>query len=170
MDAKPGDSSYQRELEGFMLHEIQSRHNDWSRVEWLEAAKELDLSPVWQNAQPDGVWKDAGGLYIVAECFVHLGLLKAGQRRKLASDVFKLQSIRNACKNPDRLQLCLVIPDEIEKEIGKTGWLSDAIHSTVEILTVTLTDLHRQKLLETINRQSSAQARVSNRVKEITHE
>ena len=85
MNVKPVDSSYQRELEGFMLREIQSRYEDWNPMGWPEAARELGLSTVWQKAQPDGVWKDAGGHYIIVEYLVHLGLLKAGQRRKLAS-------------------------------------------------------------------------------------
>lgn len=156
----PSDSKVQRDLEHTLLSRLEKGHSDWIRSTWKSVAGELHLPEVWKKAQPDAVWKTLGGGIIVAECFAHLGNLKAGQRRKLAWDVLKLQGIRSVVSPSVPITCLIVVPQGIDSTLKGNSWLSEAIRTVAELHEVELTPEERSRLKEGIERQASGQARL----------
>ncbi len=161
METKSGDSSYQLELQYILQIKVQSDHPEWTMLNWHDTIGELGLPPVWGKAIPDAIWQDEKQNYVIAECTVHIGKLKPGQRRKLALDTFKLISIKNASVIPDRIRLLLIIPEDINRVLKNSGWLYEAINKSVEITSIEMNDEQRQKLQSVINRQADNQARMA---------
>jgi hypothetical protein len=133
----PSDSAAQRKIESAMLERVCEKN--WQIVAWKEAADALGLPKIWSQVKPDGVWKDDTGTFIVAECFARIDRLKPGQKRKLALDAFKLQSIRNELVDMKRLRCLLVVPEEIGNELRDGSWLSAAIQHSATVTEVRLT-------------------------------
>jgi hypothetical protein len=109
MEQHPSDSKVQRDIETEMCSDLEKQHPDWHRIDWRDLTTGRELAA---KVKPDAVWRDDKGIIIIAECFARVGELKPGHRRKIATDVLKLISLRDefGIDNPPRL--LLVIPDE----------------------------------------------------------
>lgn len=155
----PSDSAVQRAIEVAMLERLGATHPEWNRVEWSAASKGLGLAPVWQQAQPDAAWSSGEHEVVVAECYCRIGVLVAGHRRKLALDALKLVTMRGQTPDPRRLRCLLVVPDELAGRLAGDGWFSVAIQASAELVSVTLSDDERRRLVEATRLQAAGQAR-----------
>ena len=157
----PSDSSFQLNLEKSMVEAVLRDHPSWQIVVWQNISAELGLGSIWQNARPDGAWQDEDGCYVIAECYAHVGKLKPGHRRKIAMDVLKMLSLRNAVISPKSLCCLLIVPEDVNNQLQAEDWFSIAIHQAVEVVSIQLTPEEQQKLQETVAHQSLGQARTS---------
>lgn len=97
-------------------------------------------------ALPDGVVVDLDGYdkdkFTLCEVFAHLGEMKAGQRRKVASDILKLIFTASALGGSWRKVLCLARSDakgSVARALGGRPWLVAAIgHFGIEVEEVEL--------------------------------
>lgn len=155
----PSDSSVQRDIEIAMLKRLEASHPGWIRTEWSAASKELCLPLVWQQAQPDAVWHSGPRQVVVAECYCRIGALAAGHRGKLALDALKLVTMRSHAPDPSRLRCLLVVPDQLAGRLVGEGWFSVAVQASAELVSVTLSDDERRRLVEATQLQAAGQAR-----------
>ena len=160
------DSSVQGQIERAMLARLEAQQPGWRRVGWAQAAEELGLATVWQRARPDGVWRD-GACVVVAECYVRVGALKSGHRRKLATDALKLMALQRAMSEGRRMRCLLVVPKALLPALEGEGWLPEALRLAAEMTPVALLAEERQQLVEASRRQAQGQARRSNERKEL---
>lgn len=155
----PSDSAVQRSIEIGVLERLGASHPEWKRVEWSAASKGLGLAPVWQQAQPDAAWSSGEHEVVVAECYCRIGVLEAGHRRKLALDALKLVTMRSQAPDPSRLRCLLVVPDELAGRLVGEGWFNVAVQASAELVSVTLSDDERRRLVEATRLQAAGQAR-----------
>jgi len=157
-NSNPSDSAVQRGIELKMLQRLVEKHPDWQRVTWKTLASELSLSPIWQKAKPDAVWKNHCNRIIIAECYSRVGELKAGHLRKLAMDAIKLLALRDALKGYS-VDCLLVVPEELKSKLTSDGWFPAALHLVAEIVSVDLQEDERKELVAASTRQAQGQAR-----------
>jgi hypothetical protein len=154
----PSDSAVQREIELEMLHRLGEKHPDWRRISWKRLAADLGLTQVWQEAEPDAVWKTDSGQVILAECYSRVGDLKTGHRRKLAMDTLKLTAIRNALADDNHVRCLLVVPKELKDRLAGDGWFPAALRLTTDIVPVDLLEDEKRRLVTASTRQAQGQA------------
>lgn len=142
-----------------MLRRLEERYPTWKRLAWQDAARDLGLPPVWQQAVPDAVWKTERGETVVAEAYSRVGKLAAGHRRKLAMDALKLLGLRHALASIHNARYLLIVPDELAESLRGDGWFPAALSMAAEIVSVALTPEEREKLHQASARQAEGQAR-----------
>ncbi len=154
----PSVSRVQSKIEKEMLEELEKQHclDDWRVVHWKDIAGERELV---RNVKPDGVWLDGEGRIILAECYVRIGALGTGHRRKLAMDTLKLITMRKELSERS-VDLLLVVPNELGERLDGNDWLSMVIRRELQVVRMTLTDGQRERLNEAVKRQAEGQARM----------
>jgi len=149
------DSKVQRDIEKEILAELEENHPNWQRVDLLAlpAAKELA-----KKVKPDAVWKDENGIIIIAECYVRIGKLKPGHRRKIATDILKLISLTDELGEENSMHLLLLVPEELGTQLEGNDWLSLVIKKRIELVKVHLNDEQHLILQDAVKRQAAGQA------------
>lgn len=155
----PSDSAVQRTIELVMLQRFGDRHPGWSRGVWPPIARELGLAAAWVRAEPDAVWETETGEVVIAEAYARIGVLKEGQKRKLAKDALKLLSLQNALPHVQRVRCLLLIPEDVEQQLAGGGWFPLALRGAAELVSVPLTASERSELLGASALQAQGQAR-----------
>jgi hypothetical protein len=95
MAQNPSDSQVQRDIEKELLAEYENQHPYWKKVDLSNLPFGKELAKI---VKPDAVWKDEDGVLIIAECYVRIGKLKPGHRRKIATDILKLITLKELVK------------------------------------------------------------------------
>lgn len=108
------------------------------------------------NIKPDGLLYGADGTIQVVEVFAHIGKLKAGQKKKIATDVLKLIYLKS--KHPQYQTHILFVDEQCLKSAANTGWVSAAaLHFKVRMSIVELPTELKVRLTQTQAKQSIAQ-------------
>ena len=156
MEQHPCNSLVQRDIEKEIIADIVKQHPGWQPDDLLNLPAGRELAG---KVKPDAVWKDEQGIIVIAECYVRVGKLKPGHRRKIATDILKLISLRGEFgkENPPRLQL--IVPEELGPQLEDNDWLSIVIRNEVELVKVALNDKQRIELQQAVNRQADGQSR-----------
>jgi hypothetical protein len=160
-DPDLSESVVQREIELAMLDRLGDLHPDWQRITWKAGAADLDLSSVWQRAQPDATWKTSSDEIIVVECYARIGELKAGHRRKVAMDALKLLALRHALPHGRQIRFLLVVPGDLIGRLEGDGWFPVAMRRSAEIIPVALPASEQRRLGEATALQAQGQARTA---------
>jgi hypothetical protein len=105
------------------------------------------------------VWRDENGVIIIAECYVRVGKLKPGHRRKIATDILKLISLSDEFGKGNSPNLLLVVPEELGPQLEGIDWLSLVISKRIKLVKVSLTDEQHRTLQEAVKSQGDGQAR-----------
>lgn len=111
----PSSSHEQREAEALILEAI------GERLQTPVAPKRVNL-PGGSYVDVDGVSEEPP---VFVEVYAHQGLLKGGQRHKIAGDVLKLVTLGKA-HPPARLVLAFA-DDVTARQVRNKGWLAEAV-------------------------------------------
>jgi hypothetical protein len=155
METHPSNSIVQINIEKEMLSYVLEQNPSWQKISWTDLSAGRELAT---KVKPDGVWRYGEGVIIIAECYARIGKLKPGHRRKIATDVLKLISLRDEFDKHNPPRLLLVVPEQLGIQLEDNDWLSMVIHNEVELIKVPLSDQQCQKLLEAASRQAQGQA------------
>lgn len=155
MAPHPSDSRVQREIEEEILSDLEKLNPYWQNVDLskLPAGRELA-----RKVKPDAVWRDEKGIIVIAECYVCVGKLKPGHRRKIATDILKLISLKDEFGKDDSTRLLLVVPEELGNQLEDNDWLSVIISKKIELVKVHLNDEQHQRLIVAVKHQGEGQA------------
>jgi hypothetical protein len=157
MAQNPSDSQVQRDIEKELLAEYENQHPYWKKVDLSNLPFGKELAKI---VKPDAVWKDEDGVLIIAECYVRIGKLKPGHRRKIATDILKLITLKDEFGKLSPSRLFLFVPEEIGSQLEGNDWLSLVISKKIELVKVSLTDEQRLKLQNAIILQGEGQSRM----------
>jgi hypothetical protein len=91
---------------------------------------------------------------------VRIGKLKPGHRRKIATDILKLITLKDEFGKLSPSRLFLFVPEEIGSQLEGNDWLSLVISKKIELVKVSLTDEQRLKLQNAIILQGEGQSRM----------
>lgn len=146
--AHPSDSLEQRSLEEWALTEASSRLG-------VQLRKRRIALGDGATVEIDGM--DEGGT-VACEVYAHVGTLRGGQPKKLATDLLKLVVLRADQEQPGRrpIRLVLVVVDEpAERTLTSVkSWLGSAVRRFgVEVLRLDLPHDRREILIAAQNRQ-----------------
>jgi hypothetical protein len=155
MAQSKSNSKVQRDIEKEMLAYLQRQHADWQKVDWLNLSIGREFAV---KVKPDGVWCDPESGIIIAECYARIGKLKPGHRRKIATDILKLISLKDEFGDDNSPFLLLVVPEELGSQLEGSDWLSIVIRKTIRLIKVPLTDEQRHNLSHAVKRQGEGQA------------
>jgi hypothetical protein len=142
-------------IEKEMLSYVMEQKPNWQKISWTDLSAGRELAA---KVKPDAVWRDVDGGNIIAECYARIGKLKPGHRRKIATDILKLISLRDEFGKDNPPRLLLVIPEELGIQLEGDDWLSMVVRKEIELFKVPLRDEQRQILLEAVKRQGEGQA------------
>lgn len=83
--------------------------------------------------------------------------MKSGNRRKVATDILKLASLRMALErqgHSSRFKFMMIVPEELYIELTNNGWMAQAadIHN-VQIVPIQLTEDEHVRLREAVEGQ-----------------
>jgi hypothetical protein len=87
--------------------------------------------------------------------------IKPGYRRKVATDVLKLISLKDEFGEGNSPSLLLVVPEELGSQLEGNDWLSLVISKRIKLVKVSLSDEQQLNLLNAIKRQGEGQAHSS---------
>jgi len=155
MEQHPSNSMVQIKIEKDMLSYVIEQNPSWQKLSWTDLSAGRELAA---KVKPDAVWRDLEGVIIIAECYARIGKLKPGHRRKIATDILKLISLRDEFAIDNSPKLFLVVPEELGFQLEGDDWLSMVVRKEIELFKVPLRDEQRQILLEAIKRQGEGQA------------
>lgn len=124
----PGSSALQTAL----CPHIVAKHAQDQLVE-LDARGRVYFGDTW--VEPDGY---SLAHHMAWEAFAHVGPMKGGQRRKVATDVLKLIAIRAHCFAGDSsANLALLFVDDVAMDSVERTWVGAAAHDQgVELVVV----------------------------------
>ena len=155
MEQHPSNSMVQIKIEKDMLSYVMEQNPSWQKISWTDLSAGRELAA---KVKPDAVWRDLEGVIIIAECYARIGKLKPGHRRKIATDILKLISLRDEFAKDNPPKLFLVIPQELGFQLEGDDWLSMVVRNEIELFKVPLSDDQRQTLLEAVKRQGEGQS------------
>jgi hypothetical protein len=151
----PSDSKIQRDIEKEILVDLEKKNPNWKKVDLLKLTFGRELA---KKVEPDEVWMDGEGVIVIAECYVRIGKLKPGHRRKIATDVLKLISLKDEFAEGNSPILLLVVPEELGSQLEGNDWLSLVISKRIKMVKVPLSDEQHLNLLKALKRQGEGQA------------
>ena len=156
MEPHLSNSTVQVNIEQVMLSYVLEQNPDWQVITWTDLSAGRELAA---KVKPDAVWRDLEGVIIIAECYARIGKLKPGHRRKIATDILKLISLRDEFAIDNSLKLLLVVPEELGIQLEGDDWLSMVVcREKITLFKVPLSEVQRQTLLEAVKRQGEGQA------------
>jgi hypothetical protein len=150
------DSKVQRNIETEVLTEFEKQYPHWKKVDLLTLPVGKELA---KKVKPDAVWRDEEGIIVMAECYVRVGKLKPGHRRKIATDILKLISLKDEFGEDNPPHLLLVVPEELGPQLEGNDWLSLVISKRIILVKVPLSDEQRLRLNNAVKLQADGQAR-----------
>jgi hypothetical protein len=156
MEQHPSNSMVQIYIEKDMLAYLMEQNPSWQQIGWSNLSDGRELAA---KVKPDAVWVDVNGIIVIAECYARIGKLKPGHRRKIATDILKLISLRDEYGKENPPRLLLVVPEELAYQLEDDDWLSIVIRKEkVEVFKVHLNNEQRNELLKVVKLQADGQA------------